>query len=173
MESTVIIGNLISWAMAIGMMFVSMGILKRAKSLNKETGESIKVLRFEADDYDKKLESTGIVIKASGMKSDFEKMEDFDKLTFKFEWYIFGLQGIHFYVAAQYQNLEKDFDIFSKLEGIAIAWRKSPDDVFKDYLIVCKWYIQEKVPVTNSVGEVIGHASKATEKFGGIGGKNA
>lgn len=170
---------------SVVMMFCSWGLLiwskrinAKSKKIQQETSAEINALReifdkrIELDKVKQTLHETEIEnLKAdirldastSSLDESFKKIPRYNELNGKFTWYLFNLQSLYFNIKNLGSDVPKDFDIFAAIEVTAKNWIKKPDDVWKDYLIIAEYYSPKKVQVTNSSGEVIGHASAATE----------
>lgn len=145
--------------MGLAMMVFTFWLLKRGKSLNKHIKESLDVFRSESDDFRKEAEeyyaTKGIIEDQKILKEKFKNMENYNKLSFKHEWYLFNLQSLALKIKEGYSFENPDFDVLKAVEYIGAAWVKDPGSVFEDYLIVAGHYIPDNKPRTKSfsVGE--------------------
>ena len=146
-------------SMGLIMIVYSFWLLRRGKALNKNIKDSLDVFRSESDDFRKEAEeyyvTKGIIEAQKILKEKFKDMENYNKLSFKHEWYLFNLQSLVLKIKDGYSFENPDFDVLKAVEYIGAAWVKEPGSVFNDYLIVAGHYIPDNKLRTKSfsVGE--------------------
>lgn len=93
------------------------------------------------ENHKKTLEIANSVFSSTQFKH-YEKFKNYDKLSSKNNWYIFGLVNLSLY------NKEKKEDellnIFESFEVIAATWCKRPEDVADDYMMIIDGYKKEE-----------------------------
>ena len=145
--------------MGLVMMVFAFWLLKRDKALNLKIKDSLNVFRSESDDFRKEAEeyyaAKGIIKAQKILKEKFKYMENYNKISFKHEWYLFNLQSLALKIKNGYSLENPDFDVLKAIEYIGVAWVKDPSSVFEDYLIVAGHYNSNKKLETKkfSVGE--------------------
>lgn len=56
-------------------------------------------------------------------------------------------------------------DIFGILDAFAISWAKNQKDVFKDYVIICRQYNDDKIRQYPEMGEALAKFNESREQF--------
>lgn len=79
----------------------------------------------------------------------YQKFKNYDKLSSKNNWYIFGLVNLSLY---NKNKKEEDLlNIFDSFEAIGAAWCKRPEDVANDYMMILDGYMEESSKVGKPV----------------------
>ena len=74
----------------------------------------------------------------------YKKMGNYNKLTSKNDWYIFGLVNL----AQTNKNRKADnkLNIFESFEVVGALWCKRPEDVGTDYMLIVDGLVEMEKP---------------------------
>ena len=116
--------------------------IKVAKKFYNNSHELLGETTNLVKDWEKEFNRSAGDIVGSSLVENFKQIPRYNELSGKHEWYLFNLQSVVFYIRDNKDNPEvfKDFDTFVVLESIAIAWCKTSDGVFKDFIIISEYY---------------------------------
>lgn len=93
----------------------------------REAGKSIE------ENHKKTLDLADTIYSAAQL-AHYKKMKNYDKLTSKNDWYIFGLVNLS--LVNKNRQVDDKLNILESFEVVGALWCKRPEDVGSDYMIV-------------------------------------